>query len=51
MMTCAELREIIDRRPVILIWAPGQVVWDDPAAIEETGEAGDMVAGVIQETS
>ncbi|MBW1784659.1 MAG: phospholipase D family protein [Deltaproteobacteria bacterium] len=28
-----------------LIWAPGKVVWDDPASIGETGETGEMKTG------
>jgi len=29
-----------------LVWAPGKVVWDDPATIGETGETGEMKAGI-----
>jgi len=44
----AKLREIIAQTSDILTWAPGRVVWDDPAAIKETGEAGDMVAALFK---
>ena len=50
-----DLRVTIVALGDILIWAPGRVVWDDPASIKETGEAGDMVAalrkklGTVQE--
>jgi putative cardiolipin synthase len=40
----AELRADIAATGDVLIWAPGRVVWDDPAAIKETGQAADIVA-------
>lgn len=41
----AELRRTLARMKDRFIWAPGKVVWDDPASIGETGEAGDMKKG------
>jgi putative cardiolipin synthase len=37
------LAEKITDAADIAIWAPGQVVWDDPSRLVETGEAGDMI--------
>ena len=42
----AELRAQIAATSDILIWAPGRVVWDDPASIKKTGEAGDIIAAL-----
>jgi putative cardiolipin synthase len=37
----AELASIRDS----FIWAPGQIVWDDPAAVEEGIQEGDVITG------
>ncbi|MCD6269314.1 MAG: phospholipase D family protein [Deltaproteobacteria bacterium] len=42
----ATLRANIAATGDVLTWAPGWVVWDDPASIRETGKAGDMVAAL-----
>lgn len=29
-----------------ILWAPGKIVWDDPRSIEESGEAGEVIAAL-----
>ena len=42
----SELRARIAAAGALAIWAPGRVVWDDPAAVKETGKAGDLMAAL-----
>jgi len=42
----AELRTHMAATSDLLVWAPGRVVWDDPASIKETGNAGDLIAAL-----
>ena len=41
-----ELRAQIASMKDVMIWAPGKVVWDDPATVKETGEANDLIAAL-----
>lgn len=42
----AQLRAQLAAMKDIMIWAPGKVIWDDPASVKETGEASDLVAAL-----
>lgn len=39
------LRETLAQMKDVFIWAPGRIVWDDPASIKETGETTALKSG------
>jgi putative cardiolipin synthase len=42
----AELKSVLEREIDKLIWAPGRIVWDDPAEIAATGDTTRLLEGL-----